>query len=117
LPVPTKINIAKNICYLLASAKGDIIAESWINGEVRNIKIPDVFLVKDLHNNNINNKNTYNNSCCGMIELLFYNIMFTPAIRNRYTLAAEQCDSEKTLRSEHRDVLGSSFDNVTSYHD
>jgi hypothetical protein len=28
--------------------KGDIIAESCVNGEIRNIKISDVFLVKDL---------------------------------------------------------------------
>jgi hypothetical protein len=48
LPVPTKIHIAKNHSYLLAYAKGDIIAESCVNGEIRSIKISDVFLVKDL---------------------------------------------------------------------
>jgi hypothetical protein len=48
LPVPTKIHIAKNDNYLLAYANGDIIAESCVHGEVRNIKILDVFLVKDL---------------------------------------------------------------------
>jgi hypothetical protein len=46
LPVPTKIHMAKNDNYLLAYTKGDIIAESCTHGEVRNIKIPDVFLVK-----------------------------------------------------------------------
>jgi hypothetical protein len=51
LPVPTKIHIAKNYNYLLAYAKGDIIAEFCVHGEVRNIKIPDVFLVKDLSYN------------------------------------------------------------------
>jgi hypothetical protein len=48
LSVPTKIHIAKNKNYLLAYEKGDIIAETCVNGEVRNIRIPDAFLVKDL---------------------------------------------------------------------
>jgi hypothetical protein len=48
LPVPTKTHIAKIDNYLLAFSKGDIIAESCAHGQVRNIKIPDVFLVKDL---------------------------------------------------------------------
>jgi hypothetical protein len=39
------------ISYLMAYAKGDIIAESCMNGEIRNIKISDVFLVKDLSYN------------------------------------------------------------------
>jgi hypothetical protein len=48
LSVPTKIHIAKNNNYLLAYEKGDVIAETFVNGEVRNIRIPDVFLVNDL---------------------------------------------------------------------
>jgi hypothetical protein len=51
LSVPTKIHIAKNYNYLLAYAKGDIIAESCVHREGRKIKIPDVFLVKDLSYN------------------------------------------------------------------
>jgi hypothetical protein len=43
LSVPTKIHIAKNDNYLLAYEKGDVIAETYVNGEVRNIRIPDVF--------------------------------------------------------------------------
>ena len=46
--VPTKSHIAKNDSHLMEYAKGDIIAESCVNGEIRNIKISDVFLVKDL---------------------------------------------------------------------
>jgi hypothetical protein len=48
LSAPTKIHIAKNNNYLLAYEKGDIIGETCVNGEVRNIRIPDVLLVKDL---------------------------------------------------------------------
>jgi hypothetical protein len=48
LSVPTKIHIAKINNYLLAFEKSDVIAETYINGEVRNIRIPVVFLVKDL---------------------------------------------------------------------
>jgi hypothetical protein len=48
LSVPTKIHIAKNNNYLLAYEKGDVIADIYVNGEVRNIRIPDVFLVNDL---------------------------------------------------------------------
>jgi hypothetical protein len=38
---------AKNNNYLLAYEKGDVVTETYVNGEVRNIRIPDVFLVKD----------------------------------------------------------------------
>jgi hypothetical protein len=31
--------------------KGYVIGETYVNGEVRNIRIPDVFLVKDLSYN------------------------------------------------------------------
>jgi hypothetical protein len=48
LSVPTISHIAKNNNYLLAYEKGDVIAETYVNGEVRNIRIPNVFLVKDL---------------------------------------------------------------------
>jgi hypothetical protein len=41
----------------LAYPKGDIIAESCVHGEVRNIKIPDVFLVKDLPYNSLSVSN------------------------------------------------------------
>jgi hypothetical protein len=47
LSVSTKIQIAGNNNYLLAYENGDVIAEAYVNGEVRNIRIPDVFLVKD----------------------------------------------------------------------
>jgi hypothetical protein len=43
LSVPTKIHIAKNNNYLL----------TYVNGEVRNIRIPDVFLVEDLTYNSL----------------------------------------------------------------
>jgi hypothetical protein len=39
------------ISYLMAYAKGDIIAESCVNGVLRNITISDVFLVKDMSYN------------------------------------------------------------------
>jgi hypothetical protein len=52
LSVPTKVRIAKNNNnYLLAYEKSDVITETCVNGEVRNIRIPDVFLVKDLSYN------------------------------------------------------------------
>jgi hypothetical protein len=51
LSVPTKIHIAKNNNNLLVYKKGDVIAGTYVYGEVRNIRIPDVFLVKDLSYN------------------------------------------------------------------
>jgi hypothetical protein len=48
LSAPTKIHIAKNNNYLLAYEKGYVIGETYVTGEVRNSRIPDVFLVKDL---------------------------------------------------------------------
>jgi hypothetical protein len=51
LSAPTKIHIAKNNTYLLAYEKGYVVGETYVNGEVRNIRIPDIFLVKDLSYN------------------------------------------------------------------
>jgi hypothetical protein len=51
LSAPTKIHIAKNNNYLLAYEKGYVIGETYVNGEVRNIRIPDEFSVKDLSYN------------------------------------------------------------------
>jgi hypothetical protein len=46
LCVPTKICIAKNNKHLLAYEKNDVIAETYVSVEVRNIRIPDVLFVK-----------------------------------------------------------------------
>jgi hypothetical protein len=88
LPVPTKIHITKNNNYLLAYAKGDIIAEFCVDGEVKKIKIPDVFLVKDLSYNllsvsNLDRKGFIINTENGKAEIIKYSTVVGIANRDR----------------------------------
>jgi hypothetical protein len=53
LSAPSQIHIAKNNNYLLAYEKGDVIGETYVNGEVRNVRILNVFLLKDLSYNSL----------------------------------------------------------------